>query len=281
MPARCLAAIVLLAAPLAVANAGAALDNCTGFVTTLPATLTRQGTWCLATDLLAGMSSGAAITISASNVTLDCNHFRIGGLAAGPATQATGVLALGRANVTVRNCSIRGFRYGVRLEGSGHVVEDNRLDNSTRVGILVAGDGSIVRRNRVLDTGASGVETLAAGISTGGSVDIVDNTVANVAALPTAGLGSNFGIRTSGNLAGSVVGNRIRGIVVEASGWAIWNEGTGRVVVADNNLLGRAQTGDGGIRCAGAQGTATGNAVVGFSTGITGCTEGAGNNELP
>ena len=211
----------------------------------------------------------------------DCNDFRVGGLAAGLSTQATGVLALSRSNVTVRNCSIRGFRYGVRLEGSGHVVEDNLLDNNTSVGIRVFGDGSMVRRNRVLDTGASPVGTIAAGISTGGSVDITDNTVANVAALRPPGEGSNYGIRTSGNLCGTIANNRIRGIVVEASGWAIWNEGDSRVVLAGNDLLGRAETGDGGIRCGSAKAMATGNAVAGFSTGITGCAVGAGNNQVP
>jgi hypothetical protein len=272
---------MLLAAPFAVAHAGPALDNCTGFVTTLPATLTTQGTWCLAADLSAGVTSGAAITIAASNITLDCNDFKVGGLAGGLSTQAAGVLALGRANVTVRNCSIRGFQYGVRLEGSGHVVEDNRLDHNTSVGIRVFGDGSIVRRNRVLDTGGSTVGTIAAGISTSGSVDVVDNTIANVAALRPPGQGNNYGIRTAGNLGGSIAGNRIRGIVVEASGWAIWNDGAGRVVVTGNDLLGGAQAGDGGIRCASAEGTATANVVAGFSTGITGCTVGAGNNQVP
>ena len=51
--------------------------------------------------------------------------------------------------------------------------------------------------------------------------------------------------------------------------------------MADNNLLGRAQTGDGGIRCANAQGSALGNAVLGFTTSITGCTLGADNSQLP
>jgi parallel beta-helix repeat protein len=275
-----LCAILLPVAPLSIASAAPALDNCVGKITALPATLTTQGTWCLARNLSVDMSSGAAITIAANNIALDCNGFGIGG-PAGAATQAVGVLALQRTNVTVRNCSISGFRYGVRLEGSGHVVEDNRLDNNTSVGIRVFGDGSIVRGNRVSDTGGSTVSTTAAGISTGGSVDVADNTVADVAALAATGQGSNYGILTNGNLSGRVVGNRIRGIVVEARGWAISNEGNGRVVVADNDLLGRSQAGDGGIRCTSAQATTLGNAVAGFSTGITGCRVGAGNNQVP
>jgi parallel beta-helix repeat protein len=226
------------------------------------------------------MSSGAAITLAANNITLDCNDFKLGGLAAGLSTQAAGVLALERGNATVRNCNIRGFRYGIHLEGSGHLVEDNRLDNNTSYGIVVGGDGSIVRRNRILDTGASTVGLVAAGISAGGSVDIIDNTVAGVAAL-REGQGDNFGIWTAGNLSGTVTGNRIRGIAVEASGWAIYSSGAGRVVLANNDLLGGTQAGDGGISCADAQGTAIGNAVAGFTTSIAGCTIGAGNNELP
>src|SRR5687768_7170485 len=73
------------------ARAAASYDNCTGFVTTLPATIATQGVWCLKQDLSTAITSGNAIAITANNVTLDCNGFKLGGLSAGPASTATGI----------------------------------------------------------------------------------------------------------------------------------------------------------------------------------------------
>ena len=279
MLARLLCAALLLASPVVAVQAAPALDNCTGYVTTLPATLSTQGTWCLRGDLNTTMTSGAAITIAANNITLDCNDFKVGGLGSGLSTRTTGVFAVRYANTTVRNCNIRNFRDGIRVEGFGHLIEDNRLDSNTSTGILVAGDGSIVRRNRVLDTGGAPDLAVATGIYTSESVDIIDNTVADVASAQANG--ANYGIRTNLNLGGSISGNRVRGIVVQASGSAIYNGGSGRIVVSNNDLLGRTEAKDTGIRCPNTLGTVTGNAVVGFTTAIQGCTKGAGNNELP
>jgi len=95
------------------ADAAQSYDNCTGFITSLPATISTQGTWCLNKDVSTAVTSGAAITIAANNVTLDCNDFKLGGLAAGLTTQAVGVYALDRFNISVRHCNIRGFYFGI------------------------------------------------------------------------------------------------------------------------------------------------------------------------
>lgn len=109
------------------ATAAESYDNCTGFIDSVPATLSTQGTWCLRKDLSTAISSGAAITIATNNVTINCNDFKLGGLAAGVGTQAKGILASDRLNTTVRRCNVRGFLYGVSMEGAGggHVIEDN------------------------------------------------------------------------------------------------------------------------------------------------------------
>ena len=99
--------------------ARAEVQDCTN-ITAIPATISTQGVYCLKQHESAALASGAAITINVNNVTLDCNEFKIGNLAAGSGTNATGVQASGRINVTVRNCGIRGFRTGVRLRGDGH-----------------------------------------------------------------------------------------------------------------------------------------------------------------
>ena len=110
--AALLASVCLWASP---AKAGMSYDNCTNFVASLPATISTQGTWCFNKDLATAITSGAAITIATNNVTLDCNDFKLGGLAAGMATRTVGVMSSSRTNITVRNCAIRGFYKGIQL----------------------------------------------------------------------------------------------------------------------------------------------------------------------
>src|SRR5690606_12207512 len=118
------------------ANAARSYDNCTGFIDSLPTTISTQGVWCLRKNLGTAIISGAAIIIDANNVTIDCNDFKLGGLAAGDASVASGIYAQNRHNAVVRHCSVRGFNYGIRLDGgAGHLVEDNRLDNNLFTGI--------------------------------------------------------------------------------------------------------------------------------------------------
>src|SRR4249920_3466180 len=82
------------------AHAAQSYDNCTGFITSLPAVITTQGTWCLKQDLATTVTSGSAITINTNNVTIDCNDFKLGGLGAGLATLANGIYSLNRVNAT-------------------------------------------------------------------------------------------------------------------------------------------------------------------------------------
>src|SRR5690606_34496442 len=116
----------------------------------LPAVITAQGTWCLRKDLSTSMTSGNAIEIATNNVTLDCNDFKIGGLAAGPATRAVGIHVSERANATVRHCNVRGFSTGALMSGSGHLVEDNTFDSNTTNGIHAFGRDSVIRNNQIL-----------------------------------------------------------------------------------------------------------------------------------
>jgi hypothetical protein len=45
------------------AHASRSYDNCTGFIDSLPATISRQGTWCLRKDLYFSPSQGVALTV--------------------------------------------------------------------------------------------------------------------------------------------------------------------------------------------------------------------------
>ena len=139
--ASALAAAMLAFPPAAAADT---YETCTGTITALPAVITTQGTWCLAGDLGTGLGSGDAVTIGTNNVTLDCNGYKLGGLAAGTGTLAIGIHAEDHLNATVRNCSIRGFHQGIVFEGTGsggHAIEDNRFDGNRVRRIVGNGTG--------------------------------------------------------------------------------------------------------------------------------------------
>ena len=257
------------------ARAAQSYDNCTGFIDSLPATIGTPGIWCLRHDASTAIASGGAITVATNNVTVDCNDFKVGGLAAGAGTAAVGIYAGGRLNTTIRNCSIRGFRSGIVLDdGGGHRVEHNSLDANTQVGIVVTGGGSTVRANRVIDTGGSTSATgTAYGLDVANGVDVLDNTVDGVAAIPSSGNATSYGIRTTANGDASVVGNRVRGLAASGTGttYGIWNEASGRTIVRRNDLQGSGVAGSIGVYCSSNQATARANIVPGFVTAISGC----------
>jgi hypothetical protein len=278
MSAGVLALLALLSlAGAGVARAAGSEVTFTGFITTLPAVINSQGTWCMTQDLSTSISSGFAITINTNNVTIDCNGFKLGGLAAGIGTAAYGIYAQDRLNATVRNCTIRGFQFGLRFyggNGGGHLVEDNRFDGNTYCGMQVVGDGSLIQRNLVFATGGSTAISAEAplGIVADGSSDVLDNTVSGVTAL-VGGNGGATGIYASGDLDGLVEGNRVHGLVADGGGLATGIYATsGHLSVRRNDLV-STNSGGGtvGMQC-GAAVLARDNTALGFATGFSNCT---------
>jgi parallel beta-helix repeat protein len=266
-------------------------NTCAGFIDTVPTTISTQGVWCLKKDLATNISSGAAITIAANNVTIDCNDFKIGGLAAGDASQTSGIKAMNRQNATVRHCNVRGFLKGIELVGStsaGHLIEDNRLDNNLYVGISVAGANNLVRGNRVFDTGGR----MGGGASIGidAQADIIGNTIRGV--LGSAS-GTTYietaGIRTSYSTGWEISDNRVSGIV---AGTASTNafamairlyEGTAQTRVFGNHLseATAASAYSYGISSWNINTSACGgNTILGFTYKIYNCFDAGGNTTM-
>jgi len=197
------------------APAHAETVNCTA-ITSLPAIITVQGIYCFTGNLGTAITTGNAIDIQTSNVVLDLNGFKLGGLAAGLGTNALGIHATNRQNITIRNGTVRGFFIGIRLEGigpsGGHVVEEIRADQNTLFGIDVNGSGNIVRNNQVVATGGStafGANADANGIIVSGSGPrLLNNDVINTVKL---GTGTASGIYINLVDGGLVVNNRITG----------------------------------------------------------------------
>ncbi len=261
------------------ARAAQSYDSCAGFIDSLPATITTQGVWCLRKDLATSMASGNAITVATNNVTIDCNDFKIGGLGAGNASATMGIHAQNRQNVTVRHCNIRGFYMGIVLyQGSGHLVEDNRLDNNLSTGIYANDiDNSLVQRNRVFDTGGYPGEDDAYGIYA--TADVVDNIVAGVFAASNVAT-NPAGIRTAGN-GTTARGNHIRGLAVAGTGSAtgisllgVGNVAYGNQIIASNDTPGYGIRGNNNTTC-------NNNIVVNFANNHTSCIAAANNTYLP
>ena len=254
------------------AAAAESYDNCTGFIDSLPATISTQGVWCLRKHVSMNLSTGTAISIAVNNVTIDCNDFKIGGLAAGVDTQAYGIVATARLNTTVRRCGVRGFNRGIWLDGSGHLVEENRLDANTFAGIVVSGEGNRIVGNRVMDTGGNPVLAVAYGIHASG--DVVDNAVDFVA--PEGENATPYGIVAT-EAGAEVSGNRVRGLIAKGTGKPTGLQASGVAqVVAGNRVSGTPGNGT-GILASGASSFCKDNVVFGFATGYSSCDTATGN----
>ena len=160
---------------ISVLIASASLTHAQTTINSLPYTITAPGTYVLGTSLTYGGSSGSAIQINASNVTVDLNGHYINN-AAGPTTQTSGILATNRANVTIQNGIIVGFSYGIVLNGTtlniNGLIQNVRLIFSLVGGILLSESRNAVVRNcQISETGysESGAVNNPAGIG------IVDN----------------------------------------------------------------------------------------------------------
>jgi len=274
--------IALLVFPIAFALAPAHAETtlCTE-ITSLPATITTQGMYCLHKDLSTNVSSGTAIDIRTNNVTLDCNNWKAGGLAAGLSTNATGIQASGRQNITIRNCGVRGFRTGISLSGgAGHLIEDNRVDNSTVTGIYLMGDAVTVRSNRIIDTGGRPGSGVSYGIEvnhTSSGALISDNQVINVTVAGNPN-GNAFGMRFGG------IGHEIsRNLFVNimpagtASAYGTYGAGGSLASLRDNTAINSASTPGVGIEGGTSASQCRDNMTSGFITPLAYCVDVSGN----
>jgi hypothetical protein len=201
---------------------------CNAYITTLPYTITTQGHYCFNTNLSTAITTGAAITINADHVVLDLNNFKLGGGAAGPATEAQGIYVHNHSNITIRGGNIRGFAWGVLVEGirstssSNIVIENNVFADNTMVAVAFMGQAITVRNNVISHTGGSTVQAnpmcgITFGISTvhrcvdlidlADSAIIVDNTI--IGTFPPADEAFVFAIYASAPGGSLVANNRL------------------------------------------------------------------------
>ena len=247
-------------------------------ITSLPAVISTQGLYCLTGNLATSITSDNAITITANNVTLDLNGWKVGGQSAGTATEATGIYSAAN-NVTVKNGIVRGFHVGIHLAGRGATVQNITADQNTNVGIATEGPGSVVQDNQVVDTGGSTAVANedAAGIVVFGAGSLVQNNM--ISGLTATGSGLEGAIAfdstaTQSTARGNVVSDTARP-TGGGSSHGIYMLGTPAVAVS-NNIVTNFDIGV--DYSTGATGTYSRNTAIGCTTSYSGGTAGSGND---
>ena len=213
--------------------------QCTA-ITSLPTVISSQGVYCLKRNFFPRITSGHAIEINANNVTIDLNGFRLKGRN-GASTEANGIYADQRQNITIKNGIVQGFKNAIYLRdgiphttSKNHRIEGVLVQHSSVSGIQVFGYGSIVRGNRVINLGRNGT-CGAYGISVAGpSTRVVDNDVSDA----RSGQCQATGILMKYADGGVIRDNRVDGVSSgNATGsWGIAVDNSDRVVVRGNDI---------------------------------------------
>ncbi len=277
-------AAAAMAAFLSCAPARAETTLCTE-ITTLPFTITVPGVYCLKKNLNVSLSGyySSAITISAGNVIIDFNDFRINNQAPFASNQAFGVYSADRKNVTLKNGFIRGFYYGIFLDetaansSANHLVEGMKVADVSEIGIYVEGDKSVIHNNRVIDVGG-GSSGDAFGIYLRAADDgqVAGNIVSGI-----ADTGENIGVNVQLSSRVRVTGNEVTH-VDGGTDLGIALLSVDQAIIAENKLLNNPGTGAGGISDLGGSVNIVcrDNEAAGFSaTPYSGCDFSDGNRQ--
>jgi hypothetical protein len=200
MHARHLFAATCLLFAAAPASSLAETTDCT-VISTLPATLSNPGVYCINQDLVLAGATGTAVTITADSVTLDLNGHALRSKASAN-TATTGVGLSGHKYFTIIDGTIAGFANAIDVQSPasgtrslGGVIADLKIQRSVAAGIGVDCDGCVVRNNLVTDTivpaSISGFSALGISVLGTGAL-VTGNRVFNTHSVPTGG--EAFGI---------------------------------------------------------------------------------------
>jgi hypothetical protein len=208
-------------------------------IAAVPVQITKGGAYCLKQDVIAHLErEEAAIVVAADAVVLDLGGFTLSGRG------GFGLKATGRSEVTIRNGTIRGFRRGVLLEGSGglHVVEGLKIESQDE-GLRVEGRGNLVRANSIARHG-----TGPGLIVRGALARVLQNEVT----LASGRAGAAIALRDAD---GAIVeGNRVSGQARSGSVGVVVTSGDA-VLVLGNDL----RSSDEGVLFEGGRGLSHGN----------------------
>lgn len=246
-------AFVLALALLSAGAAARAETQVCNVIGALPATLATPGHYCLEADLTATGATATGITVSASNVVLDCNDHR---LVAGAADNSgNGVwLEATAIGTVVRNCRIEGFGYGIAsaysagAEPRAAQLLGNRIARAGLAGIFLYGSGHLVEGNhvsdgqRLADGNVEGIYLENGGGTTRATGNVVrGNVIADFRPTHSATVGLNLSIGISlGYQEGTIVeDNTVEGLFGRTGGgvYGISAYQSTDLVLRDNRVL--------------------------------------------
>lgn len=101
--------------------------------------------------------SGNGLVIVADNITLDCNGFTLTGNDQGV---DAGILLQNRSGVTVKNCTVHDFYYGIRLDGqnlNNLIVNNTFIRNSDGVNLYWYSGYNTIRGNNLSNNNFRGI----------------------------------------------------------------------------------------------------------------------------
>jgi hypothetical protein len=151
-----------------------------------------------------------AIAVMTDNVTIDLGGFTIS-TPRDPDGRRVGIYSSERKGLTIRNGTLKGFFYGIRVDGGeGPRIENLHLEANTFRGLAISASDATIADNMISETGGTRVypDAFAIGIEViGPGCSVIGNTVVETYAV---GIGEGVGISLSSNNAGcSVEKNRV------------------------------------------------------------------------
>ena len=128
-------------------------------INALPYTIASPGFYFIAKDLSCAETDQHGITIIADNVTLDLMGFSLVG--PGGSGGYSGIFMSGRANVEIRNGTVRNFKgCGIHEDssnGNGHRIINIRVKNNSLPGITLLGKSHLIEKCTAVSNGGNGI----------------------------------------------------------------------------------------------------------------------------
>lgn len=253
-------AALLAAASLHAPAVFAQVADCTE-ISSVPATISQPGKYCLKRDFTVNSTTIKAISIAANDVELDCDGHTIRNLAASDNGSSEGIFGYGRSSVTIRGCKVQGgFTNGISLLQTNSspnqtfyvTIENNFVAGAYWHGIRVFGSAIEIRNNRVFDVGGQ-LNTYAIGIRVAGSsiagAPKFHTVHGNVVAGTSSPTNQAFGIYSENSLASLFWKNEVIGTTASNQGFRSYALRIGGTVnsVRDNQIVGSPLANDTGV----------------------------------
>lgn len=258
-------------------------------LSSLPATISTPGDYCLAGDYLTTSATERSIVISSSDVTLDCQGHTLRSKATANNGTSSAIYLNGQNNVVIQNCRVvGGYTSGIQAYQSNSVpdknyyvtIQNNYVAGPYLYGIVAYGSALELSNNRVYDVGGQN-NAYAMGIRLGGYTNgfrfhvVKDNLVAGT----NSPYNNAFGIYSDNSQASLIIHNAITGFSSGNSayrGYGIHLAAGTENSIKDNHILGGGTTGI-GIKTPASSGNVCYDNQIMSATRTSGCDASLGN----